>query len=209
MPSTTGRPHPTRTPAHDRAQDDVREGELAALRAQVRSLSDRVELRELFDRYVISLDHADHGGHADQGGQTGETGQAGRAEGDGADEARFAELFTEDAEFSYPIGTATGITGYSAFQRQARGRWARTHHLSATHDIRVTGDLATLRVHQITTHVHQDEARAGDPTEPFDVGGYYDAGAVRTAAGWRLNRISFHVVWATGRRLVTFSGLRW
>ncbi|MEV7618187.1 nuclear transport factor 2 family protein [Streptomyces sp. NPDC089799] len=197
-----------RADGHDGGRGDGREGELAALRAQVRDLRDRVELRELFDRYVISLDRPD--GYAGDGyAGDGPAGDDLAGEGTAGDAARFAELFTEDAEFRYPIGTVTGITGYAAFLRRAKGRWARTHHLGATHDIRVTGDAATLRVHQLTTHVHRDEEDAGDPVEPFDVGGWYDAGAVRTDAGWRLNRISFHVVWATGRRPADFSGLRW
>ncbi|MDW8805225.1 nuclear transport factor 2 family protein [Streptomyces scabiei] len=157
--------------------------ELDQLREQVRKLTDHAELRELFDRYVTALDR----------------------EGGSEDDGSFSELFTGDAEFVYPIGTASGIPGFAAFRSEARGRWARTHHLSADHHITVDGDAAALRVRQIAAHVHP----APGPLTPFVVGGDYEAGAVRTDAGWRLSRIAFHVVWTTGDRLPEPGGVSW
>ncbi|MEG3631673.1 nuclear transport factor 2 family protein [Streptomyces poriticola] len=154
--------------------------EVAALRGQLRVLSDRLEIRDLLDRYVVALDTID------------ET----------ADDDWFSELFTEDARFTFPIGSHTGLAGLAAFQRKARARWARTHHLSANHRIEQAGDTATVRVHQLATHVHQ----GGDPSRTFDVGGYYEGRAVRTPSGWRFDRLSFHVVWSTGERLAEMTG---
>ncbi|MEO3975097.1 nuclear transport factor 2 family protein [Streptomyces sp. CAU 1734] len=145
--------------------------ELAALTTRIRELSDRIELRELFDAYVTALDLA----------------------GDPGDRARYTALFTEDATFTFPIGTCTGITAYTAFQAAARARWAHTHHLSANHTITLHGDRARLRVHQSATHLHHTPGHT-----PFTIGGHYDAHAVRTPGGWRLNRVAFHVTWTTG-----------
>ncbi|MEU9033101.1 nuclear transport factor 2 family protein [Streptomyces sp. NPDC048383] len=158
--------------------------EIADLRRQVRILRDRADLRELFDRYVSALD------------TYGETEPAGD---------RFAELFTEDVTFTFPIGTSEGIEGFTAFQREAGARWARSHHLAANHSIGLDGDRATLRAQQLTFHVHHD----GDhPAGRFDVGGHCVAAAVRTDSGWRLNRVAYHVVWDSGDRLPEFAGAR-
>ncbi|MEU7067625.1 nuclear transport factor 2 family protein [Streptomyces sp. NPDC046161] len=169
--------------------------EIADLSAQVRVLRDRAELRDLFDRYVGALDTGDHAG---------------------PDGTAFDELFTEDAVFSFPIGTCTGVEGFAVLRREAGARWSRTHHISANHDIRLDGDRATLRVQQLTRHLHgpgggrPGGGRLGDgPPAPFEVGGYCRARAVRTEAGWRLNHVSFHVVWDAGDRLPELTGVQW
>ncbi|MEU8431998.1 nuclear transport factor 2 family protein [Streptomyces sp. NPDC029216] len=158
--------------------------DIADLRDQIRVLRDRTELRELFDQYVTALDTFD---------------------GTGPDEARFAVLFTEDATFAFPIGVCTGVEAFAAFQREARDRWARTHHVSANHTITLDGDRAVIRAQQLTTHVHH--AGAG-PAAHFDVGGHTEAHAVRTEAGWRLSHVSFRVVWDSGVRLPELAGVR-
>ncbi|GAA3248346.1 hypothetical protein Slala03_68620 [Streptomyces lavendulae subsp. lavendulae] len=158
--------------------------EIADLREQVRVLRDHAELRELFDRYVCALD---------TGGPPGR------------DRERFASLFTEDVTFAFPIGVCTGIEAFTAFQREAGERWARTHHLSAGHRVDLDGDRATLRVQQTTTHVHHTTDAA--PAH-FDVGGYAEARAVRTGAGWRLSHVAFHVVWDSGVRLPELTGVQ-
>ncbi|MFH7597472.1 nuclear transport factor 2 family protein [Streptomyces racemochromogenes] len=156
---------------------------IADLRDQIRELHDRAELRELFDRYVAALDTSDGGG---------------------PDEARFAALFTEDATFAFPIGVCTGVEAFAAFQREARERWARTHHMSANHSITLDGDRAVVRAQQLTTHVHH--AGAG-PVAHFAVGGHTEARAVRTPDGWRLSHVDFRVVWDSGVRLPEFAGV--
>ncbi|MEU9716937.1 nuclear transport factor 2 family protein [Streptomyces sp. NPDC047976] len=158
--------------------------DIAALREQVQALSDRAELRELFDRYVTALDTHD---------------------GTGPEDSRYASLFTEDATFSFPIGVCEGIEAFAAFQRGARERWARIHHTSSNHSVVLDGDRATLRAQQLTTHVHH--AGRG-PSAHFEVGGYSEARAVRTPAGWRLSHVAFHVVWDSGARLPELAGVR-
>ncbi|MDA5285595.1 nuclear transport factor 2 family protein [Streptomyces sp. NPDC054904] len=158
--------------------------DIADLREQVRILRDRADLRDLFDRYVTALD------------------TYGEAE---PDVTRFAELFTEDVTFTFPIGTSEGIGGFTAFQREAGARWARSHHLASNHSIVLDADRATLRVQQLTFHVHHDGDRSA---RNFDVGGHCVAAAVRTDSGWRLNRVAYHVVWDSGDRLPEFAGAR-
>lgn len=159
--------------------------EIADLSSQVRVLRDRAELRDLFDRYVSALDTGDPAG---------------------PDVVPFDELFTEDATFAFPIGTCTGVEGFAVLRREAGARWSRTHHISANHDVRLDGDRATLRVQQLTRHLHEP---GGGPSAPFEVGGYCLAHAVRTEAGWRLDHIAFHVVWDAGDRLAELTGVKW
>ncbi|GHB82133.1 hypothetical protein GCM10010347_61300 [Streptomyces cirratus] len=162
--------------------------ELADLSAQVRVLRDRAELRDLFDRYVGALDTGIHAG---------------------PDGAAFDELFTEDAVFAFPVGTCTGVEGFAVLRREAGARWSRTHHISANHDIRLDGDRATLRVQQLTRHLHGPGDGPDGPPAPFEVGGYCRARAVRTGAGWRLSHVAFHVVWDAGDRLPELTGVQW
>ncbi|MCX5381204.1 nuclear transport factor 2 family protein [Streptomyces sp. NBC_00091] len=158
--------------------------DIAALREQIQLLRDRAELRELFDRYVTALDTYD---------------------GAGPEESRYAPLFTEDATFAFPIGVCAGVEAFAAFQREARERWARTHHLSTNHSVVLDGDRATLRAQQLTTHVHHAGAAGA---AHFEVGGHTEARAVRTPDGWRLSHVAFHVVWDSGVRLPELAGVR-
>ncbi|GAA0298379.1 hypothetical protein GCM10010302_41310 [Streptomyces polychromogenes] len=158
--------------------------DIAELRDQIRVLRDRAELRELFDRYVTALDTFD---------------------GTGPDEAGFRALFTEDATFAFPIGVCTGVEAFAALQREARDRWARTHHVSANHRVTLDGDRALVRAQQVTTHVHHG---GPGPVSHFDVGGHTEARAVRTPDGWRLSHVSFRVVWDSGVRLPELAGVR-
>lgn len=163
--------HPAGTPARDLA------AEVDLLRARLLAVTDRLELRELFERYVIALDTVCEQDH---------------------DDDWFRTVLTEDVRLDFPIGTREGLTGFAGFLREARGWWERTHHVSATTEIALDADRATVRVHQLATHVHRGGAHRA---APFDVGGYYDARAVRTPAGWRFDRLTFRVVWSRGQRL--------
>ncbi|WP_455354484.1 nuclear transport factor 2 family protein [Streptomyces sp. SYSU K217416] len=155
--------------------------EIAALRDRLRTLTDRAEIRDLFDRYVVSLDLIGERDYADD-----------------YDDDWFRTVFTEDARFVFPIGDHKGVEGFAAFQREARARWARTHHITANHVVDVDGDRAVIRAHQFATHVHPGSPALGSH---FDVGGCYEVRAVRTGEGWRFDDVAFHVVWATGEPL--------
>lgn len=147
-------------------------GDLAALRHQVRELTDRAAISELIDRYVVLLDTQDENGF---------------------DESWPRTLFTEDVRLHFPIGTHEGIPGVAEFHHAAKQKFDRTLHLSANHVIRLDGDRAHVRFHLIATHVHHD---GGAPL--FDIGGHYTGEAVRTTAGWRFREWGFHLTWASG-----------
>ncbi|MFJ1974919.1 nuclear transport factor 2 family protein [Streptomyces sp. NPDC087903] len=153
----------------------VPETELAALREQVRILTDRAELAELIDRYVTLLDTQDEHGF---------------------DDTWTRGVFTDDCRLEFPVGRASGLDGLAAFHLEKKSRFARTHHVAATYGIHLDGDTARLRAHLVASHVHHDDGP--DPGGRFDIGGYSEGEAVRTPDGWRLRRWTFHLVWSAG-----------
>ncbi|MFD6421256.1 nuclear transport factor 2 family protein [Streptomyces sp. NPDC060198] len=155
----------------DDAEPDTTAETVSALRAEVRRLTDRADLVDLLDRYV---NHLDRDRHRDDW---------------------FADVFTEDAELTFPMGTYEGFAGLAAFQKMARTTFERTHHHASAHAVAVEGDRATVRAHLTAVHVRT----AGEPATHFDIGGHYEATAVRTPEGWRVNRFSFDLVWSTGQ----------
>jgi len=144
--------------------------DVAALHAQVRALTDRAEISELCDRYVMHLDK-----------DRGEDGWLDR-------------IFTPDAHLTFPMGEYEGLAGLTEFQRMARTTFERTHHLSANHVVELDGDRGRVRVHLIAVHLK----RTAEPGVQFTIGGHYEAEVVRTARGWRIQAFVFDVVWNDG-----------
>lgn len=85
-----------------------------------------------------------------------------------------------------------GIDGVAEFNRSARAKWARTHHLSANHLVSLDGDRATVRGHLLVTHVGGD-----DQASRLSTGSRFDAAAVRAPDGWRIRELVFHLVWTS------------
>ncbi|WP_052423140.1 nuclear transport factor 2 family protein [Nonomuraea candida] len=144
--------------------------EVEALRARVRELGDRAELAALCDRYVTHLDR------------------------DRDDDTWFDAVFTEDVQLVFPMGEYKGMAGLARFQEMARGTFERTHHMSGNYAIEIDGDRARVRAHLTAVHVR----RGAEPGGHFDIGGHYEAEAVRTTRGWRIRRFAFDLVWSAG-----------
>jgi hypothetical protein len=145
--------------------------DVTAMHLRLRELTDRAEVSELCDRYVLHLDK------------------------DRDNDDWLASVFTEDAHLIFPMGEYKGLDGLAAFQRMARDTFSRTHHLSSNHVIRLDGDRAEVRAHLMAVHVRE----GAEPGTHFDIGGHYEAAAVRTPAGWRLRRFVFDLVWHAGQ----------
>jgi hypothetical protein len=142
-------------------------------------LFDRAEIVELIDRYIASLDTAERGDR---------------------DAEWYRRIFTDEVRLIFPIGERQGITGLPDFQRQARLSWRATHHLGANHVVDLQGSRALIRVQVIGVHIdHEAEAALGlDPAHRMDMGGYYEAEALRTSRGWRIDHLRFVLVWTSG-----------
>ncbi len=139
-----------------------------SLTERLRQMIDRDEITRLADRYVLCLD-------------------AGRD-----DDAWLETVFTPDVRMSFPMGSFEGMAGLQRFQQMARSNFAHSHHLAGNYGIEVDGDTAQVRAHLLAVHV------ADDPATHFDIGGHYDAEAVRTPEGWRLRSLDFRLVWSSG-----------
>ncbi len=72
--------------------------------------------------------------------------------------------------------------------RTAVAPYTATHHAITGHVIEIDGDSATIHAHVRAEHWVPDEL-AGDGPRRWLVVGFYDNEAVRTADGWRLNRV--------------------
>jgi len=162
----TAEPRASRSPRAGEAQPP----DLARL---VRSLSDRADISQLIDRYITAFDLLTE---------------------EPRDDEWYRSVFTEDVRLVFPIGGHTGIDGLAEFNRAARAKWARTHHLSANHLVTLDGDRATVRAHLLVTHVPDIDGAA----HHLSTGSHFDAAAVRTPAGWRLAKMVFTLVWISG-----------
>jgi SnoaL-like domain len=157
-----------------RRSSQAEEAQPLDLARLVRSLSDRVDISELIDRYITAFDLL-----------TDEP----------RDDEWYLSVFTEDIRLVFPVGGHTGIDGLAEFNRAARAKWARTHHLSANHLVTLDGDRATVRAHLLVTHVPDID----ETGHHLSTGSHFDATAVRTPAGWRLREIVFTLVWISGQ----------
>ncbi|HEY3483008.1 MAG TPA: nuclear transport factor 2 family protein [Streptomyces sp.] len=150
--------------------------ELIALPADstIRRFVDRAEVSELIDRYIIGFDTL-----------TDEP----------RDDDWYRDLFTDDLVLTFPmIGAHHGLAGVTDFQRAAKRKWARTHHVTSNHLVSVYDDHATAQGRLLATHVHPGDS----PQDHFTIGGRVHASAVRTPAGWRLRELTFELVWYGG-----------
>lgn len=100
-------------------------------------------------------------------------------------------ILAPDVEVSTPGGQARGIEGVAAQARRNHERLVTQHVITGvTTDL--DGDRASVRANLVVTLV----PRA--PTErQRTLGERYGFGAVRTADGWRLNRIEVTPVWTS------------
>jgi hypothetical protein len=114
-----------------------------------------------------------------------------------ADLKEFAELpglvFTDPLTLDFgsvadipPMTVPLG--DYLETLRTAFAPYAATHHAITGHVIEIDGDSATIHAHVRAEHWIPDEL-AGDGPHRWLVVGFYDNEAVRTADGWRLNRV--------------------
>ncbi|MDI5975558.1 nuclear transport factor 2 family protein [Amycolatopsis magusensis] len=137
--------------------------------ARDQELADRLELRELADRYLVSMDRRE-------------------------DEDWCARVFTEDVRAVFPLGEFHGLAGVAEFHAHGRHRFEKTLHTGSTVLVEPDGDVARVRAHLVAVHVPE----AARPDTHFMLGGYYDAEAVRRPDGWRFRVLEFHPVWVGG-----------
>jgi hypothetical protein len=101
----------------------------------------------------------------------------------------FTDPLTLDFESVAGIPPTTMPRGdYLEIVRTAFAPYAATHHAITGHVIDIDGDSATIHAHVRAEHWLPNELAGGGPNRWLVVG-FYDNEAVRTADGWRLNRV--------------------
>jgi hypothetical protein len=111
-----------------------------------------------------------------------------------SDDAWLQSIFTDDVTVDVPAGTHEGLAGLGDLTGRIAGLWDRTLHMLSEHAIALDGDRASVTAVLHATHVHH----ADDPGAHLHIGGYVDAEAVRTPAGWRLRQLAIRLVWTEG-----------
>ncbi|MGP4112177.1 nuclear transport factor 2 family protein [Streptomyces sp. 4N509B] len=138
-------------------------------------LRDRMEIVDLMDRYLRSLD-----------------------EDETYDEDWARAYVTEDVRSEVPVGEAVGWREVARQTEAALAQFERTHHVGANHVVDLDGDRAAVRCNAVMTHLHPAALRER-LGERFTVGGVVEGEVVRTAAGWRLARVAIRPVWFDGQ----------
>ncbi|MFF9314773.1 nuclear transport factor 2 family protein [Streptomyces sp. NPDC014748] len=143
--------------------------DLEEMQRQLRTLTDRVEITDLMDRYLRSLD-------------------------DGVFDDEWARAFhTEDVTAEMPVGAVRGREALLRRVRQAMALFDRTVHFGADITVEIDGDRATARGAQLSTHVLADGTDG-----VFVSAGHIENELVRTADGWRISASALRVVWTQG-----------
>jgi hypothetical protein len=136
----------------------------------------RAEVAGLLDRYLLSLDEGE------------------------LDEAWAARLFTKDAVVAFPVSRHEGVEGMAAYHRAALSAFAATQHLGSPAVVEGDGQRAVLRANLISTHVHHARHTQGEGALAplFSTGTFVDGQARRTEQGWRLDLLTFRLLWSQG-----------
>ncbi|MFG2577404.1 nuclear transport factor 2 family protein [Streptomyces sp. NPDC048481] len=133
--------------------------------------ADAALVGELLGRYLLALDD------------------------DKLDDAWARGLFTEDAVVTFPMSRHAGRAGLAGWHRASLAAFTRTQHLGSPPVVTVEGDRAVFRANVLTTHVHHPGT---DRPPLFRAGTLASGEARRTPAGWRLNELSFEVLFTEG-----------
>jgi hypothetical protein len=70
--------------------------------------------------------------------------------------------------------------------------YSATHHISANHQITITGNIAMSRSYLQAVHV------GVTPLDHWDAGGWYDCNYIRTQDGWKFTHVKLTAIWLTG-----------
>ncbi|MBT3154607.1 nuclear transport factor 2 family protein [Streptomyces sp. CHD11] len=144
----------------------------ATVPATAAEAADAALVAELLGRYLVTLDDEE------------------------PDDTWARGLFTEDAVVTFPMSRHAGLAGLAEWHRASLTAFASTQHLGSPAVVSVGGDRAAFRANVLTTHVHHP---GGDRPPLFRAGTLASGGARRTAAGWRMDELSFRVLFTEGQ----------
>ena len=102
----------------------------------------------------------------------------------------YANCYSEDGSLVTPWGTQSGREGIRAKVENDLGKYAATQHVSANHDIQITGDQATARSSLWATHVHDAEG-----LNFWAGGGHYEYDLKLIDGEWKISRVQIFPAW--------------
>jgi uncharacterized protein (TIGR02246 family) len=139
--------------------------EVAALKGQLRQLTDRLEIADLFTAFTAAMDSQDF--------------------------EWLACLFTPQIVIEHPGGTWDGFDQVTTGMRKAVASHFISHHMISNQRVAIDGDSA--RVVAYFHSVHLDDPNHTD--QHNDHGGWYLCELTRTSDGWRFSRLKQASVW--------------
>lgn len=102
----------------------------------------------------------------------------------------YENCYAEDGELATPWGTQKGRAGIRHKVEADLGNYAATQHISANHDIEISGDTAKVRSSLWATHVHDPEG-----LHFWAGGGHYEYDLRLVNDDWKITRVQIVPVW--------------
>ena len=113
----------------------------------------------------------------------------------------YRSIFTDTIEMDFrSVGMRAGTYQADDWVRDAKRLFAgftATQHTSTNHVHDVRGEEATCTSNMQAEHFVADDGLDGAENR-WTIGGYYTNELVRTAAGWKLAKVTLTVTWQTG-----------
>ena len=117
---------------------------------------------------------------------------------DTRDYRAYVDNYADGAVLELPDPVAPGATIVLRKEQmleavpRSLGRYRATHHISANHQISLSGDRASSVSYLQAVHVRDA------PTDHWTAGGWYECEYVRTSLGWKFSRVRLSAVWLSG-----------
>jgi hypothetical protein len=105
--------------------------------------------------------------------------------------AGYADCYAEHGELVTPWGGHKGRAGLAAHVEKDLGHFVATQHVSASHDIVVTGNKAKARASLLATHTSDQEGH-----KFWTVGGHYNFDLELINGEWKFVRFEIVPAWS-------------
>jgi hypothetical protein len=139
---------------------------------ELQRLLDRDRILALMSRYFATIDDAS-----------------------GLDAEWARSIFSDDVRVEHRGFTLEGTEDLAVGNRFVREGWDRTFHISTNAQVELDGNRAHLRAQLLAIHVHREMT----PPEPYIIANVFEADALRTLDGWRLQTLNLRPVWSSGQ----------
>lgn len=102
----------------------------------------------------------------------------------------YANCYAEDGQLVTPWGETSGRDGIRKKVHDDLGKYVATQHVSASHDIAISGDTAKVRSSLLATHTHDAEG-----LHFMTAGGHYEYDLILIDGEWKIARVELFPKW--------------